>query len=222
VSGFSGSPRTLRGALVTVSTPGAPARAIVFQYNPDAVSRSLKPRAAPSEQHVGPADAHRVWGAPVETITMSIELDATDQLEVVDPTATRSGIAPQLAALELLLYPPSTLVVTNAALLQLGTIEILPPEGPLTLLVWGPGGAVPVRLDGLTISEQAFSPTLSPLRASVDLSLQVLSYNDLPVSDPGHALFLAHQVVKEALASRAGIAQVSVAAAAASSGLAQG
>ncbi|MEZ0449706.1 hypothetical protein [Cellulomonas sp. ICMP 17802] len=222
MSGFAGSPRTLRGALVTVPATGSLAQAVVFQYNPDAVSRSLKPRAAPSEQHVGPADAHRVWGAPVETITMSVELDATDQLEVVDPVAARSGIAPQLAALELLLYPPSSLVVMNAALLQLGTIEILPAEGPLTLLVWGPGGAVPVRLDGLTISEQAFSPSLSPLRASVDLSLQVLSYNDLPVSDPGHALFLAHQVVKEALATQAGRVSVPMTTAATASGLAVG
>lgn len=222
MSGFSGSPRTLRGALVTVPPAGSLAEAIVFQYNPDAVSRSLKPRAASAEQHVGPADAHRVWGAPVETITMTIELDATDQLEVVDPTAVASGIAPQLAALELLLYPRSSLVATNTTLLQIGTIEILPPEGPLTLLVWGPGGAVPVRLDGLTISEQAFSPSLSPVRASVDLSLQVLSYNDLPVSDPGHALFLAHQVVMETLAARAGRVPITTATAAASAGLGQG
>jgi hypothetical protein len=207
---------------VTVPTAGSLAEAIVFQYNPDTVARTLKPRAASSEQHVGPADAHRIWGAPVETITMSIELDATDQLEAVDATAVQSGIAPQLAALELLLYPRSSLVSINATLLQLGTIEILPPEGPLTLLVWGPGGAVPVRLDGLTISEQAFSPTLSPLRASVDLSLQVLSYNDLPVSDPGHALFLAHQVVLETLARQAGRAWLATATAAASSGLGQG
>jgi hypothetical protein len=32
------------------------------------------------------------------------------------------------------------------------------------------------------------------------LSLQVLSYNDFPVSHPGYTLFLAHQVVKETMA----------------------
>jgi len=219
MGGLSASPRTLRGALVTVAARGPSSSAVVFQYNPDSVSRTLKPRAAPSEQHVGPADAHRLWGAPVETITMSVELDATDHLESADPTATSVGIAPQLAALELLLYPSSALVITNTALLQMGTIEILPPEGPLTVLVWGPGGAVPVRVDGITISEQAFSPSLAPIRASVDLSLQVLSYNDLPVSDPGHALFLAHQVLKESLASRAGGVRVPTASAVTASGL---
>ena len=219
MGGLSGSPRTLRGALVTVATSGPTSNAVVFQYNPDAVSRTLKPRAAPSEQHVGPADAHRLWGAPVETITMSVELDATDHLESADPLATTVGIAPQLAALELLLYPSSGLVIANTALLQMGTIEILPPEGPLTVLVWGPGGAVPVRVDGITISEQAFSPSLAPIRASVDLSLQVLSYNDLPVSDPGHALFLAHQVLKESLASRAGGVRAPTSTAMTASGL---
>jgi hypothetical protein len=219
MGGLSASPRTLRGALVTVAASGPLSRAVVFQYNPDAVSRSLKPRAAPSDAHVGPADAHRLWGAPVETITMTVELDATDQLESADAVATSVGIAPQLAALELLLYPSSGSVITNTALLQMGTIEILPPEGPLTVLVWGPGGAVPVRVDGITISEQAFSPSLAPIRASVDLSLQILSYNDLPVSDPGHALFLAHQVLKENLAARAGGVRVTTASVVTASGL---
>jgi hypothetical protein len=214
------APRTLRGALVRVDPAGPLARAVVFQYNPDTVSRSLKPRAAPSEQHVGPADAHRLWGAPVETITMSVELDATDGLEHGDSLSAAAGIAPQLAALELLLYPSAALVMANTVLLALGTIEILPPEGPLTVLVWGPGGAVPVRLDSLTISEQAHSPSLAPIRASVDLSLQVLSYNDLPITDPGYALFLAHQVVKEALGALSLAAQPPIPSAFSSSGIA--
>jgi hypothetical protein len=216
VIGFTGTPRTLRGALVTIGPGGG--KAIVFQYNPDTVSRTLKPRSAPAEAHAAATDAHRVWGAPVETITMAVEVDATDQLETADPQAVDSGIAPQLAALELLLYPPTSVVVANTALLLAGTIEILPAENPLTLLVWGPGGAVPIRLDGLTISEQAFSPTLSPLRASVELALTVLTYSDLPVTDPGNALFLAAQVVKEALAARAGSQSIDAAAAATAAG----
>jgi len=46
-----------------------------------------------------------------------------------------SGVAPQLAALVMLLYPNSSLVIANTTVLAAGTIEILPPEGPLTLLV---------------------------------------------------------------------------------------
>jgi hypothetical protein len=31
--------------------------------------------------------------------------------------------------------------------------------------------------------------------------MRVLTYNDFPVSHPGYALFLAHQVVKEVMAT---------------------
>ena len=202
---FPGSPRTLRGAIVAVDKLSPLSRLVIFQYNPDQMIRSLRPRTAPAEQQVGAADAHRIWGAPVETITMTVEVDATDQLETGDPIAAVSGIAPQLSALEMLLYPSSALVIANTALLLAGTIEILPPEGPMTLLVWGPGRAVPVRLESLKITEQAFDPALFPTRASVELSVQVLSYNDLPPADAGYALFLVHQVLKEAMATIAGV-----------------
>jgi len=110
-------------------------------------------------------------------------------------------VAGRLAALEMLLYPSTVTVITNTALLLAGTIEILPPEGPLTVLVWGPSRAVPVRVESLTIREQAFDTDLTPLRASVDVSLEVLSYNDLSPTDPGFALFLVHQVLKETMAT---------------------
>ena len=209
---FPGSPRTLRGAVVAVDPASPLSRLVVFQYNPDQVTRTLQPRGAPAGQAVGPADAHRLWGAPVETFTMTVEIDATDQLETGDPVAATAGIAPQLSALEMLLYPSSALVIANTALLLAGTIEILPPEGPLTVLVWGPGRAVPVRLESLTITEQAFDQALFPTRAAVQLSAQVLSYNDLPVTDPGYALFFVHQVAKEAMATLAGVAAVASAA----------
>jgi hypothetical protein len=202
---FPGSPRILRGAIVAVTALSPLSRIVIFQYNPAELRRTLRPRSAPSEQQVGPADAHRIWGAPTETITMTVEVDAADQLETGDPVAATAGIAPQLASLEMLLYPDSLQVIANTALMAAGVIELLPPEGPLTVLVWGPGRAVPVRLEDLTITEQAFDPGLFPTRATVEVSLQVLSYSDLPVSDPGYTLFLVHQVLKETMASVAGV-----------------
>ena len=202
---FPGSPRILRGAIVAVTPLSPLSRIVIFQYNPSELRRTLRPRSAPSEQQVGPADAHRIWGAPTETITMTVEVDAADQLATGDPVAATTGIAPQLASLEMLLYPDSLQVIANTALMAAGVIELLPPEGPLTVLVWGPGRAVPVRLQDLTITEQAFDPGLFPTRATVEVSLQVLSYSDLPVSDPGYTLFLVHQVLKETMASVAGV-----------------
>jgi hypothetical protein len=202
---FPGSPRILRGAIAAVSPLSPLSRIVIFQYNPNELRRTLRPRSAPAEQQVGPADAHRIWGAPTETITMTVEVDAADQLETGDLVAATTGIAPQLASLEMLLYPDSLQVIANTALMAAGVIELLPPEGPLTVLVWGPGRAVPVRLQDLTITEQAFDPGLFPTRATVEVSLQVLSYSDLPFSDPGYTLFLVHQVLKETMASVAGV-----------------
>lgn len=201
---FPGTPRTLRGAIVAVDPRAPLSRLVMFQYNPDSVVRTLTPRGAAGGQ-AGPADAHRIWGAPTEQITMTLEIDATDRLESGDPLTAATGISGELAVLEMLLYPSSALVIANTALLLAGTIEILPPEGPLTVLVWGPGRAVPVRVKNLAITEQAFDPALNPVRASVGLTVQVLSYNDLPPSDAGYALFLVHQVMKEVLATTAGI-----------------
>ncbi|MEZ5184130.1 MAG: hypothetical protein R2720_00155 [Candidatus Nanopelagicales bacterium] len=195
---FPGTPRTLRGAIVAVDPLSPLSRIVVFQYNPDNVIRTLTP-------HDTQGSSHRISGAPTEQITMTVELDATDGLAAADPLATTTGVAGQLAALEMLLYPSSLQVVANTALLLAGTIEILPPDAPLTVLAWGPGRTVPVRLTGLRITEQAFDTALNPIRAAAEVSAEVLSYNDLPPTDAGYALFLAHQVTKEVLATTASV-----------------
>jgi len=198
MSSFPGSPRLLKGALVGVGLLGVLESTVVFQYNPDTMTRRLEPRNAKPEGEKG--DVTRLSGPPKETITVSIEIDATDQLEQNDVLAVATGIAPTLAALELMLYPSSALVIANTIMSALGTIEVLPAEGPLLLFVWGPTRVVPVQVTGLSIAEEAYDTLLNPLRAKVDLTLMVLSYNDLATTSLGRALFLVHQVTKEALA----------------------
>jgi len=60
---------------------------------------------------------------------------------------------------------------------------------------------VPVRITDFSITEEAFDPALNPIRAKVSLGLRVLSYNDLPLTHPGYYVFLAHQVIKEVMAT---------------------
>ena len=72
---------------------------------------------------------------------------------------------------------------------------------PFTLFIWGPKRVLPVRLSEFTISEEAYDVNLNPIRAKVSLGLRVLNYNDLPLIHPGYAVFLAHQVVKEVMAT---------------------
>jgi hypothetical protein len=196
---FPNSPRLLKGALIGVDLFNPLASVVVFQYNPDTMSRRLEPRSTSGDGDKG--EAFRLSGPPKETITLSVEIDATDQLEQANTLAMVSGITPTLAALEMMLYPKSALVIANTILAAFGTIEVIPAEGPMILFVWGPTRVLPVRLTGLTVTEEAYDTLLNPTRAKVDLSLGVLSYNDLKIASPGNALFMVHQITKEVLAT---------------------
>jgi hypothetical protein len=192
------NPRLLRGALVSIDPVIPIPKLVVFQYNPDSVTRTLAARV-PNDAG-SRLTATRLAGAPQENIKMDIEIDATDQLEKSDKVAMTLGIYPQLSTLEMLLYPSSVEVIANTVLLATGTIELLPPPAPLTLLIWGVKRVVPVRLSEFTITEQAHDTTLNPIRASIALGLTVLSYEDFSITNPGYYIFLAHQVIKEGMA----------------------
>lgn len=196
---LSSSPRLLKGAIVGIDILNPLASIIIFQYNPDTMTRTLTPQTA-GGQGADRSEALRLKGAPQEAITLSVEIDATDQLADGNPIAGTMGIYPQLAALEMLIYPKSALVIANTILLAAGTIEIIPPAAPLTLFIWGPQRILPVRLTTFSITEEAYDPLLNPIRARVQLGMRVLSYNDLPVTHPGYSLFLAHQIMKEVMA----------------------
>jgi hypothetical protein len=199
MSSFPGSPRLLKGALIGVDPLNPLGAVVVFQYNPDTMTRKLEPRAVSAEGDRG--EAFRLTGAPKETITLSVEIDATDQLEQANPLAIATGIYPTLAALEVMLYPKSAIVIANTILSLIGTIEVIPAESPMTLFVWGPQRVLPVRITSFSITEEAHDPLLNPIRAKVDLSLAVLSYQDLPTLSAGRVLFLAHHIVKEVMAA---------------------
>lgn len=199
MTSFPRSPRVLKGAIVGIDPFNPLASVVVFQYNPETVTRTLRPQAAGTSGDRG--EALRLKAPPEETIKLDVEIDATDQLERADPQATRLGIHPVLASLEMLLYPKSARVIANEVLLRLGVIEVIPPEAPLTVLVWGPKRIVPVRVNDVSITEEAFDPALNPIRAKVGLGLTVLNYQDLGLLSPGGALFMAYQVGKEVLAT---------------------
>jgi hypothetical protein len=204
---FPGSPNTTKGALIGLDIANPIASVIVFQYNPLKMTRTLDAQTAGGGGSI--YETQRLKGAPVETIQLEIELDAVDKLEEGDDTASSLGIYPQLSALEMLVYPKSALVIANTVLLGLGTIEVVPPIGPLTLFIWGPQRVLPVQITNFTINEEAFDVNLNPIQAKVDLSLRVLSYNDLSLTHPGYYIFLTHQVVKEVFATIGSIGDIS-------------
>ena len=116
---FPNSPRLIKGAIVGIDIFNPVSNVILFQYNPETLTRTLQ--AQTSGEGSNSSEALRLQGAPQESITLDIEIDATDQLEKGEINATNMGIYPQLPALEMLIYPRSSLVIANTALLVAGT-----------------------------------------------------------------------------------------------------
>ena len=181
-TGYSRSPRLVRGALVQLAEDviGVTPNVIPFQYNPETLSRTLTPwnpfeveqtgrgQLAPTAQ---PFD-------PKETMTLAIEFDAADLLEDADPVAQEFGVADRVAALEKLLMPSQGLLgdLLAAAAAVAGTPQPAErPTVPIALFVWGPGRILPVRATDYSIEETTFLPSLQPLTAKVSLTLEVLT-----------------------------------------------
>ncbi|MGG6266455.1 hypothetical protein [Leptolyngbya sp. AN10] len=209
MSTFPGSPRLIKGAIVTLQAPSYNQieSTIAFQYNPDSLSRSLNAEAT-KESAGAPSPETLLNRTPRETINLKVVIDAIDQLEKGDRTALELGIYPQLSALEVLMYPKSDLVKAANQRTQQGVLEINPLAAPVTLLIWGDKRVLPVRLTGFTVDEAYHDIRLNPIRAEVSLNLQVLTYSDVPWEEQRAKLFFAHQVSKERMAAKANISNV--------------
>lgn len=191
------SPFLLKGALVKLDTflvVPIP-EVIVFQYNPSTFTRTITLAASEPAGGSGAAAGGRASTvpataqpqAPGESITLNLELDATDALEspLTHPIAAISGVADRVAALEMLLYPSTSgqgLLGDLVTSLGGGSLLPTPPARltvPLTFFVWGPGRILPVRVTSFSVEEQEFmSFSLYPLRAKVTMGLQILREGD--------------------------------------------
>ena len=152
------------------------------------------------------SEALRLTGPPVETLKLETEIDATDQLEFPkkndeNKNAVQNGIHPQLAALETIIYPESSQLLSNNLLAQFGTLEIAPMETSLTLFIWSKNRILPVRLTEFSITEEAFDTNLNPIRAKVSLGMRLLSVDDLGFDHKGGSLYMSYHQNKERLAT---------------------
>lgn len=213
-NGYSRSPKLLKGALIRFSaaTLVPVPNIIVFQYNPESVSRTLSPW-----YHKDDTKDHRIEDSlaepfdPEETLSLKLELDATDALEEPDkhPVAALSGVADRIAAIEMLLYPTrgeGNLLSAINSLASVGGVDLVPRKSvPVVLFFWGPGRIVPVRITSFSVDEKAFSPTLYPIHAEATLGLRVLDATafdgELSAEEKmAQACYLYTRAQKEALA----------------------
>jgi hypothetical protein len=201
-------PKTAKGALLvyTSTTPGAqPSQRIDFHYNPEQLRRSFAARAPqqqPQAQARERASILTVAGPPVETITLSIVLDAADQLAEPDRnrTVAENGLHPALATLELLLYPSTARMSEIDRQAAAGEVQVAAGEVPLVVLAWGQSRVVPVQIASFNVTEEQFDEKLNPIFARVELGLRVLTYMEFTRDSAGRETYIAYQKKKEQLA----------------------
>ncbi len=195
----------IKGGLVLVDPSSAAVlRVISLQYNPETLTRTLQVQSVGTES--GPhVDQLRLKGPPIETLKLDAVIDATDRMEHpdFDPTVTDHGIAPQLAALETMIYPTSAQLTAADADARGGTLEIVPMDAPLVLFVWSKARIVPVRITEFSVTEEMFDSALNPIRAKVSLGMRVLTIDDVPFTSTAGSIYMAYQQQKERLAQSA-------------------
>ena len=99
MTSFPRSPRLTKGAIVSFDISSPVPQVIPFQYNPDSLTRTLQASSGGGGEGDS-TESFRLKGPPAESISLDVELDATDNLEHPDDNRVSAsmGIYPQLAA----------------------------------------------------------------------------------------------------------------------------
>jgi hypothetical protein len=158
-------------------------RVIPFRFNPESLSRTVAVEAAKPATGVagaaqkapagqaGDTKADPAGGSLKESFSIRIRLDFDDRGEAAAGIDQKLGIAPEIAAIEDLLYP----VATDADKTKRKTgSQAAAPARPTVLLVWGRDRILPVRIANLKIEESVYNADLYPVRAEIEASLEVL------------------------------------------------
>jgi hypothetical protein len=184
---MTAEPLYLRGALVAYH-PKARSFTdnlayIPFRFNPESISRFFsasrgaqsqsvngngQPAAEPRPAGVSP---NAINGPFQESFSLRLRFDVHERDEAMPLLPLNLGIAPELAALEMLMDPVDSGILdpSNAGA---GWVET-----PTLVLVWG-SRVTPVRLKSLSIDETVYNALLNPVRAEVEASFEVVSRDD--------------------------------------------
>lgn len=112
-----------------------------------------------------------------ESISFEIRLDATDKMHEGDRTAAEYGIGPQLTILEWMVCPRGeTPFGREKPQLEdkKGFSYTKGDNPPMILFVWGRHRVWPVNITSMNVTETEFNTNLSPIRATVSVSLTVI------------------------------------------------
>lgn len=166
---------TVKGAFVRYedSLLGALPNIIVFQFNPETMTRSPTMYSEDSgSNNSGKKEKLNITGMPRESLSFTLRLDAGDKIVNGDPSAISCGILPALSALELLMYPRNKV---DLNLNQSGEYRNPPEKLPVVLFIWGVQRVLPVKINSLSINEMEYDTRLNPTRAEVSVSMEVIT-----------------------------------------------
>jgi hypothetical protein len=187
---MTGSANFRSGAFVAYEPddPATVSRFLPFRFNPETLVRDLSVEqgeggGAPSGASGGGggndaaneqgADANS--GALKESLKVLIRLDFADRDTAAGNLPPELGVAPEIAALEDLLHPAEA--STEAPSDGSEPVKAR-AKRPIILFVWGEKRVLPVRITGMNINETMFNARLYPIRAEIDVSLEVLGETD--------------------------------------------
>ncbi|HEX2330562.1 MAG TPA: hypothetical protein VHN74_17700 [Candidatus Angelobacter sp.] len=184
-------PKLLRGAFVEYGL-SLPPLLFAFQFNPETLTRGRTANYAARGAggsgtdsggcRQGSEQMDRSCMAQVsvteESIGLTLQLDATDDLDSGNGLTQTFGIGPQLSVLELMIYPKTGQLFGLPIGNLLGTTDQFGAAQakviPILLFIWGRKRILPVVMTSLQITEQEYFPDLNPKRASVAVQLKVL------------------------------------------------
>lgn len=177
----------LRGAFIAYEPGGYPngdKRVVPFRFNPETLSRAFQVEQGKSGSGTegakkgagkGSQGADASSGTVKQTFTVQVRLDFDDRHDSASSLPAELGIMPELSALEGLLYPAES--PSDASSDGKEPVKAR-QQRPTILFVWGKKRVIPVRITGMTINETRFNTELAPLRAEVDVQLEVLAEAD--------------------------------------------
>ncbi len=153
------------------------------------------------------SEALRLKGPPVETIKLEAEIDATDRARITRAerqTRSRSASSRSSRRSRRSCIPPARRSAgERRAAPERARWRSCRRRRRSTLFIWSKNRIVPVRLTDFSITEEAFDPTLNPIRAKVSLGMRVLSVDDLGFDAQGRRVCSGLPAAKEQLAATA-------------------
>ncbi|NOK19862.1 CIS tube protein [Corallococcus carmarthensis] len=177
----------LRGAFIAYEPGGYPngdKRVIPFRFNPEILTRAFQVEQGKSGSGTegaakgsgkGEQGADAASGNVKQTLTVQVRFDFDDRLQSAESLPAELGILPEVSALEGLLFPAESPQDRSSD----GKEPVKArKQRPTVLFVWGKKRVLPVRITGMNVNETRHNRDLNPIRAEVDVQLEVLTDAD--------------------------------------------